>query len=664
MTSATPYSNKEAFEAAVASAKDAAQSYYTSDSMTMSDAEYDALLDAIEETREAHPDWDDGGLTSRVAGGVAVDGGVKHPTPMLSMAKATSVRDILQMVARRSYVVEPKLDGMAVRAEYQNGKLVLAATRGDGMTGEDITLQVKRGINGLPVKLNTPFTGDIRGEIYMSDVDFEEANELRVASGKKAYVNPRNATSGALRDADPKLVAPMSFAAYDAVGEFGGTDSYQEIMHQVEAFGIKTACTLIPNIVSESSSEFASIFESASLEETIDMICQMRHSLGFPIDGAVVKLDSLSDREKLGTTSRAPRWAVAYKYPADTATTVLRDIEIAVGRTGRLGFRFVVDPIFVGGSTIKYATAHNADWIMQADLRIGDTVWVYRAGDVIPRITTADLSKRTPDIQRWQPPTECPQCGGELDKSSIIWRCFAPECSVLGKIIYFCSRDCMDIEGIDTAISDALVSSGWVGDVADIYDLTVDNIANLQLGENRKVGNKVATKIAASIEASKEQPFNRVITALGIRSTGRSVGRWLASAFGNMDNLQAASVTDIAQIDKLGDVKATNIVNGLRGLEHVIARLKAAGLCMEQAGKSNNLPLAGKTYVVSGAVPGYTRTTIAERIEALGGRASSSVSKDTTALITSETGTSKAVKAAQLGVKVIDPAEFVRMIDG
>jgi DNA ligase (NAD+) len=474
---------------------------------------------------------------------------------------------------------------------------------------------------------------------------------LRVASGKKAYVNPRNATAGALRDADPKLVAPMSFASYDAIGEFGGTDSYQEIMHQVETFGIKTACNLVP-------------LEYATVYDAIHTLNLMRYSLGFPIDGVVIKLDSLSDREKLGTTSRAPRWAVAYKYPADTATTVLRNIEIAVGRTGRLGFRFAVDPVFVGGSTIKYATAHNADWIMQADLRIGDTVWVYRAGDVIPRITTADLSKRTPDIQRWEPPTACPQCGGELDKSSIIWRCLSPECSVLGKIVYFCSRDCMDIEGVDTAISEALVSAGLVKDVADIYDLTVDDIANLQLGENRQVGRKVATKIMASIEASRAQPFNRVITALGIGSTGRSVGRWLASAFVNMENLQKASVADIAQIDKLGDIKATNIVNGLRGLADVIVRLKDAGLSMEQASKSNNLPLAGQTFVVSGAVPGYTRTTIAERIEALGGRASSSVSKDTTALITAETTTSKAVKAAQLGVRVIDPAEFVRMIDG
>ncbi|MHB1732054.1 MAG: NAD-dependent DNA ligase LigA [Ferrimicrobium acidiphilum] len=643
--------NKQSFLEAVTRAQEAAKAYYTSDSMSMTDAEYDALLDAIEEAHDAHPDWDDKGLTSKVAGGAVVAGGVKHPTPMLSMAKATSIEDILQMVARRSYVVEPKLDGMAVRAEYVNGKLTLAATRGDGMTGEDITLQVRRGINGLPVHLATPFTGDIRGEIYMSDEDFEQANVLRVASGKRAYVNPRNATSGALRDVDPNLVAPMSFAAYDVIGEFDETDSYQQVMDRVENIGIKTACNLVP-------------LEYATAYDAIHTLNQMRPTLGFPIDGAVVKLDSYAERERLGASSRAPRWAVAYKYPADTATTILRDIEVSVGRTGRLGFRFVVDPVFVGGSTIQYATAHNADWIVDADLRIGDTVWVYRAGDVIPRITTADLTKRTPDSTPWIPPTQCPQCGGELDKSGIIWRCLAPECSILGKIVYFCSRDCMDIEGVDTAISEALVSSGLVSTVADIYDLTVDSIASLSLRENRQVGRKVATKIMASIEESKAQPFNRVITALGIRSTGRSVGRWLASAFGTMDNLQGATVADIAQIDKLGDIKAAKIVEGLRELADVIARLKAAGLSMEQKQDGGALPLAGQTFVVSGAVPGYTRTTIAERIEALGGRASSSVSKDTTALITAETTTSKAVKAAQLGVRVIDPTDFVEMIDG
>lgn len=641
--------NKQSFLEAVTRAKDAAHSYYTSDTMTMSDAEYDALLDAIEETRSAHPDWDDSGLTTQVAGGVAVDGDVRHPAPMLSMAKATTLDAITQMVAGKGYVVEPKLDGMAVRAEYVDGKLTLAATRGDGMTGEDITLQVRRGIRGLPTQLKMPFTGDIRGEIFMTDADFDEANARRVAGGKRAYVNPRNATSGALRDADPNLVAPMSFAAYDVAGASG---SYRRTMAEIEALGIRTACNLVPDIGGK------------SLDEAVELLHQMRPTLGFPIDGAVVKLDSYAERERLGASSRAPRWAVAYKYPADTATTILRDIEISVGRTGRLGFRFVVDPVFVGGSTIQYATAHNADWIVEADLRIGDTVWVYRAGDVIPRITTADLTKRAPDSTPWEPPMECPQCGRVLDTSSVIWRCLSPECSVLGKIIYFCSRDCMDIEGIDTAISEALVSSGLVSTVADIYDLTVDDIANLSLGENRKVGNKVATKIMASIEASKSQPFNRVITALGIRSTGRSVGRWLAAAFVNMENLQMASVADIAQIDKLGDIKATNIVNGLRELADVIARLKAAGLSMEQAQQDNDLPLAGQTFVVSGAVPGYTRTTIAERIEALGGRASSSVSKDTTALITAETTTSKAMKAAQLGIRVIDPTDFVEMIDG
>jgi DNA ligase (NAD+) len=398
--------------------------------------------------------------------------------------------------------------------------------------------------------------------------------------------------------------------------------------------------------------------------EGVDHLESLRPTLGFPIDGAVVKIDSLARRASLGSSSHVPRWAVAYKYAPDTARTIIRDIEVSVGRTGRLGFRFVVDPVEVGGTTIRYATGNNADWIKANDLRIGDQVYVYRAGDVIPRITTAITDARTADIVPWTPPTNCPQCDQPLDKSSIIWRCMTPECSTVGRIVYFAARDCMDIEGLDDAISEALVEAGLVSNVADLYDLTVDTLANLELSNDRKVGTKVAAKLVASIEASKRQPFNRVITALGIRSTGRSVGRWLAAAFGTMDNLTRATVAEVAAIDKLGEVKATNIVNGLRDMADVIDRLRGYGLTMSQATQTTgDLPLAGQTIVVSGAVPGYTRTTIAEKITELGGTASSSVSKNTTYLVTSETTTSKAVKAADLGVKIVSPEDFVAIIE-
>ncbi len=614
----------------------------------MSDEEYDQLIELI----ASHPEWDDRGVTSSVASGALGTSTVKHPTPMLSLGKQADKLALTKIAFGAKLIVEPKLDGMAVRVAYRNGNLELAATRGDGLSGEDITLQVRRGVNGLPTKLSSDFSGDVRGEIFMTDTDFDLANQVRTSSGKRAFMNPRNATAGTLRDSDPDLRIPLSFAAYDVESDELQDDSYQEQMKALSGIGIATACLLVDGL------------SDMDVLAGVDYLESVRPTLGFPIDGAVVKADSIAKRRELGSNSHVPRWAAAFKYAPDTARTVIRDIEVSVGRTGRLGFRFLVDPVEVGGTTVRYATAHNADWIVANDLRIGDTVWVYRAGDVIPRITTAIVEARTPAIVPWSPPASCPQCGDPLDKSSIIWRCTTPECSTVGRIVYFAERDCMDIEGLDEAISEALVEAGLVRDIADIYDLTVDQLANLSLSNNRQVGTKVAEKLIASIKASKQQPFNRVITALGIRSTGRSVGRWLASSFVNMDNLQRASVQDVAQIDKLGDVKATNIVNGLRDMASVIERLREHGVTMSQAEPTgDNLPLAGQTIVVSGVVPGYTRTSISERIVALGGTVSSSVSKNTTALVTSETTTSKAVKAAELGVRVIAPADFVAMID-
>lgn len=380
-------------------------------------------------------------------------------------------------------------------------------------------------------------------------------------------------------------------------------------------------------------------------------------------DGAVLKVDSLATRRRLGQRTGSPRWALAYKYAPDTAVTTLRDIEISVGRTGRLGFRAVLDPVSVGGTTITYVTMHNAPWIIERDLRIGDEVWVYRAGDVIPRVTSANLGARSVDAQPWVAPTHCPQCGEELDTTSLLWRCHTPSCSIAGALDYWASSDALDIDGIGTVVCEALAETGLARDVADLYDLTLTQWASLPLGvtetgATRTLGELNAAKIVDGLQASKAQPLNRVITGLGIRMTGRSVGRWLASRFGSMDALRAASVEELAAINKLGTIKAQHIADGLARLAPVIDRLAAHGLTMTVPDDGADKPLAGKTYVVSGAVPGYTRTTIAERIEALGGTASSSVSAKTTALVTAETDTAKARKAAQLGIPVIDPAEF------
>ena len=658
------FTSKSEFNRAVAIAREAAKKYYDGEEISMTDAEYDILVDRISISVEEHDDWNAEGLLDEVAGGASVGGDVKHPVPMLSMAKAKEETEVAKFIERVSFpmVVEPKLDGLAVRVVYENGKLVLAATRGDGNTGEDVTAQAI-GLIGLPNKITKGIDLEVRGEVFMTEKDFEISNFNRVASGKTAFVNPRNATAGALRKIDAEYKNQMSFAAYGASGTvLDDLDSYVEVMSKLSDLGIQTALSLIEKIA-----PVEKINGFKKVEASIAKIGSARATLGFPIDGAVVKVDSIEAREQLGDVSNTPRWAIAFKYPADTASTILRDIEIAVGRTGHMSLRAVLDPVFVGGTTITYATLHNPKFVADADFRIGDTVYVYRAGDVIPRVNAVDLSKRAKSSKKWIAPANCPSCDQPWDTSSVVWRCATPECSVASALTYWCSRDAMDIDGAGETVCEALVESGLVNNIADLYDLNEAQLANLPLGITesgslRTLGKANAKKILAGIEKSKSQPFNRVVAGLGIRKTGRSVGRWLASTFKNMDNLRSATVEQIAEIDKMGTIKAQHVVDGLVELSSVIDRLASHGVTMASEEIAGDKPLAGKVYVVSGSVPGYTRTTISERIEALGGTASSSVSVKTTALITSETETSKAKKAAELGIPVIDPAAFAALI--
>lgn len=345
---------------------------------------------------------------------------------------------------------------------------------------------------------------------------------------------------------------------------------------------------------------------------------------------------------------------------------MLRDIEVRVGRTGRISLRAVLDPVFVDGTTITYATLHNPRFVEEQGLAIGQTVAVWRAGDVIPRVT-APIGEQPHGLTPWTPPETCPQCGEPWDKSSLLWRCHTASCSATNALEYWCSREAMDVEGAGEALCVALVNAGLANDVADLYVLTADQLAELPVGTTKAggvvlLGKLNAAKVIASLEHSKAQAFNRVITGLGIRMTGRSVGRWLAARFKNMDALRAATVEEIAEIDKMGLIKAQHVVDGLTAMAGVIDRLAAAGVTMSVPETTGDKPLDGKTYVVSGSVPGYTRTTVSERIEELGGRASGSVSANTTALVTAETTTAKAVKAAKLGVPIIDPAEFAQLL--
>jgi DNA ligase (NAD+) len=376
---------------------------------------------------------------------------------------------------------------------------------------------------------------------------------------------------------------------------------------------------------------------AAEAVATIERIGELRRTLTFPIDGAVLSADLDATRQRLGTGSRTPYWAAAFKYPADTGSTVLRDIEVRVGRTGRIALRAVLDPVFVDGTTITYATLHNPKFVQDQGLAIGQTVAVWRAGDVIPRVT-APIGEQPHGLTPWTPPEACPQCGGEWDRSSLLWRCHTPSCALTNRIAYAASRDCLDVDGLGEEIIVAMVEAGLVRDLADLFGLTVEQIAAFRSSDgNRQVGTSIAARITAGLDKTRRQPLNRVITALGIRMTGRTVGRWLAARFKTMDALRAATVEEIADIERMGLIKAQHVVDGLAALGDVIDRLAGHGLTMSVPDDGGAKPLQGHAYVVSGSVPGYSRTSVNERIGALGGTASSSVSAKTTALVTAET---------------------------
>ncbi len=657
MATAEPFTSLDDFNVAVTTATEAAAAYYDTDTLKLTDAEYDALISRIEASVAANPNWDAEELLNAVAAGTSAGGDVVHTIAMLSLAKVTEeseLADFLTRISGTETVTEVKLDGMAIKAVYEKGNLVIAATRGDGATGENVIAQAQN-IAGLPLTVPTLTDLEVRGEVYMSETDFETASTNRVAAGKKAFVNPRNATAGTLRNADLTYEAPLSFAAYDAYGpEVENLPTHTSRMAHLTSLGFSTAIALLPNL--NATDDAATMIEKIGEE---------RPTLGFPIDGAVVKVNDIATREKFGAISRTPKWAIAWKYAAAEARSVLRSIEVGIGRTGRISLIGVIDPVFVAGATVNKATLHNPDFVTGQGLGIGSVVAVVRANDVIPRIT-AVIGEQT-GVDAWVPPTVCPQCGEPWNKDSVLWRCLTPACSAVGALTYWCSRDALDIDRVGEAVCEALVNTGLAKDVADLYDITLDQWINLQVGVTaagapRLLGSANATVIMEELEASKQQPLARVYTGLGIRMTGRSVSRWLAKRFPSMELLRNATVDEVAEIDKMGPIKAQSVVAGIAKMAPIINRLAASGLTMEAELTEGEKPLAGKTYVVSGSVPGYTRTTIAERIDALGGTSSSSVSVRTTALVTSETDTSKAKKAAELGIPVIDPAEFAALI--
>lgn len=674
---AAPYDTVGQYRDAIATIRAAATAYYQGDDLKLDDASYDALVARVAATEGAHPAWtEDDSPTRLVAAGVAGGGDVEHSEPMLSLDNVFD-EDGLRAWAGRldrvlghstaGYTVEPKIDGMAVAARYVDGRLDQLITRGDGRAGEDVTSQARL-IAGLPAQLTEPVTVEVRGEVFMTDADFARANELRTAHGGTPFANPRNGAAGTLRAQDRAYDAPLSFFAYAAHQLPGDELRHSDALARLGALGIATTAT-----------SRAGLVPCSTIDEVLDAVAALgaeRAHLGFGIDGAVIKADSPSDRAFVGSSSRAPRWGIAFKFPADTRSTTLLDIEVQVGRTGVITPVAVLAPVQVGGVTVTSATLHNFGDLVRRDVRVGDTVFVRRAGDVIPEITGAKLDERPADAQPFEPPTTCPRCGGDIDRSQKRWRCVRGRaCGAAESLRYFAARDSMDIEGLGDKIVDGLVAAGLVTDPADLYDLTIEQLSGLD-----RLGRTSAIKLAANIQASKTQPLARVLTGLGVRMTGRSMSRRLARHFGTMQALLDATAEQLQAVDGVGPERAATIAAELGDLAPVIAKLAERGVNMVEpvtgpapaagdatATAATRLPLqrpddTPMTVVVTGAVPGLTRTEGNEAVERLGGKSSGSVSKRTDLVVVGDGAGSKAQKAEDLGIRVLPADQFADLL--
>ncbi len=669
---AEPFATPEAYADGIEQVRTAAAAYFAGSDLVLDDATYDALIARLSATEAARPEWRAADSpTGTVAAGMGVQGDVEHTSPMLSIDNVFDEDGLRAWAARlerlvghpvTQFCVEPKIDGLAISALYVDGTLQRVATRGDGRTGEDVSSQTRL-VSGLPDHLAEPITVEIRGEVFMTDADFARANELRLEHGEPAFANPRSAAAGSLR-AQRVYDVPLSFFAYATHGLTEETHS--GAIEYLGRLGVATTA--------QSSAGLAVCADIDAVFAAVARLGATRGDLGFGIDGAVVKADLAADRDAAGAGTKAPRWGIAYKFPADTRTTKLIGIEVQVGRTGVITPVAILAPVQVGGVTVTSATLHNFTDLVIRDVRVGDTVFVRRAGEVIPEITGAKLDERADDAQAFEAPTMCPRCGGEIDRSQKRWRCMnGRSCGAREALAYFTSRDAMDIEGLGDKILDALIAAGHVTDPADLYALDVPTLAALD-----RMGTISATKLVTNIEGSKARPLGRVLTSLGVRMTGRSMSRRLAQHFGTMEALQAATIDQLQDVEAVGPERAATIAAELIDLAPVIAKLATHGVNMTEPGGGLSatdaadddglrLPLqnadgSARTVVVTGAVPGLTRNEGNEAVEELGGRSSGSVSTRTDLVVVGDNAGSKADKAAELGIAIMPAERFAELL--
>ncbi len=638
--------------------------YYVMDNPTITDFEYDALMQRLIKLETENPEFADENSPTKRVGGVALSEfqQVKHNIPMQSLGDVFSYDELMEFDQRvrqglsgenPEYIVEMKIDGLSVSLEYENGRFIKGSTRGDGQIGENITENLKT-IKSIPLSIDDMGKLEVRGEVYMPRKSFELVNEEKRINGEALFANPRNAAAGSLRQLDSKITAKRKLDVFIfniQNMEEGFADTHYEGLEKLKSLGFK---------VSPKHSKFSSM-EEAYLE--ILKIGEQRESLPFDIDGAVVKVNSLRQREVLGTTSKVPKWAIAYKFPAEQKETLLEDIVVQIGRTGAITPNAVLTPVKVAGSTVSRATLHNEDFIRAKDIRIGDRVLIQKAGDIIPEVVSVLKEKRTGAEKIYKMPTHCPACGEELfrEEGEAALRCLSSNCPAqrLRSIIHFASRSAMDIEGLGEAVVEQLVNAELVKTAADIFYLEFMDLVGLE-----RFAEKSAQNLLDAIEKAKKNPLDKLLCGLGIRLIGARGAKAIASHFGDIDSIMSASVEEVSQIPDVGEKMAESLVHYFNEAETktLIEKMKAAGVNMEAEKTVSGGIFEGKTFVLTGTLPTLKRAEAQKMIEDNGGKVSGSVSKKTDFVVAGSEAGSKLEKAESLGIRVISEEEFLKML--
>ena len=656
--------DRQEIEALRAELERANYEYYVMDNPSMSDYDFDHKLRRLEELEADHPELITPDSPTQRVGGKAAEGfqEVVHRVPLESLQDVFSLEELEEFDQRVrtaledgtvEYDVEPKVDGLSVALEYRDGLFVRGATRGDGQVGEDVTENLKT-IKSIPLRLPESLPSLIvRGEVFMPKQVFEALNQERELNGESLFANPRNAAAGSMRQLDPKIAAArqLDICVFNIQWSEGKQFStHTETLKYLEQQRFK----VIPHYTCGSAEEAARLIQKMGDE---------RENYSFDIDGAVVKLNSLSDRERLGSTAKFPRWAAAYKYPPEQKESVVEEIIVQVGRTGVLTPKAVVKPVRLAGTTVTNATLHNQDFISEKDIRIGDTVLVQKAGEIIPEIVSVVKEKRPPESKPYRLPEHCPVCGAPVkrDEDGAHIRCTGAECpaQLLRHLVHFASRDAMDIEGLGPAVCEALVGAGMVRGPGDLYQLMPEAVAKLE-----RMGKKSAENLVAAIERSKENDLSRLLFAFGIRQVGQKAAKVLAARFGSLDGLMAATEEELTAVPDIGAITAKSLIEWLHSEQslHLIETLRAAGVNMDSREAPAGDTLAGKIFVLTGTLEGFTREEAAAKIEALGGKVSSSVSKKTSYVLAGEAAGSKLKRAVELGVPILSESEFLKML--